>query len=385
MPKSTYLLAFGMFILGLDAFVVAGLLPSIALAYNIDLAAAGLSVAAFTLSFAIAAPILATALSGRSSRLVLGLAMCTFALANAVSAWAPGFETFVISRVVAGMGAGLYAPFAGAVATMFVDADRKGRALSLILGGMCLGTVIGVPAGLQLSVWMDWRATFWLIFVISCMAVVGIALVLPSVTPPTPPSLSKRFSLLIDRRVLLTISITLLISIASLGLYTYVAALLESADLSAHTMVYLWVWSVGGVIGAFSIGHVVDWQNGSRMVIACVGFSLTIVLALLPFGLSTGIFGLALFFLWGLLGWSTQAPQQHTLLRLFPSTGAAAVALNSSANYLGSALGAFLGSLILARGHSPLQLPIAASLTIALGSLLAFAAWWAEVKQMNKD
>jgi hypothetical protein len=42
------------------------------------------------------------------------------------------------------------------------------------------------------------------------------------------------------------------------------------------------------------------------------------------------------------MGWFSQAQQQHELLRLQPNHGAAVVALNSPANYLGSAIGSAL-------------------------------------------
>ncbi|MEK4179226.1 hypothetical protein NSQ61_06455 [Aeribacillus sp. FSL K6-1121] len=43
------------------------------------------------------------------------------------------------------------------------------------------------------------------------------------------------------------------------------------------------------------------------------------------------------------MGWASQAPQQHERLRYQPEHDAAVVALNSSANYLGSAVGSSLG------------------------------------------
>ncbi|MCC3700099.1 MFS transporter, partial [Staphylococcus epidermidis] len=64
------------------------------------------------------------------------------------------------------------------------------------------------------------------------------------------------------------------------------------------------------------------------------------------------ILGLIPFILWGAMGWATQAPQQHILLKKHPEYGGSAVALNSSINYLGSAMGSAIGGIILFNANS---------------------------------
>ncbi|WP_426915519.1 hypothetical protein [Staphylococcus shinii] len=73
---------------------------------------------------------------------------------------------------------------------------------------------------------------------------------------------------------------------------------------------------------------------------------------LLHYSLKIPILGLIPFILWGAMGWATQAPQQHILLKNHSEHGSTSVALNSSLNYLGSAIGAALGGLLLAQGAS---------------------------------
>jgi predicted MFS family arabinose efflux permease len=57
--------------------------------------------------------------------------------------------------------------------------------------------------------------------------------------------------------------------------------------------------------------------------------------------------------LWGAVGWAFVVPQQHRLLGLSAAAGPAALALNSSATYLGGAAGAGLGGAALAAGAAP--------------------------------
>ena len=84
---------------------------------------------------------------------------------------------------------------------------------------------------------------------------------------------------------------------------------------------------------------------------------MAVSLILLPTFLTYSLLGFLPFLLWGATGWSSQAPQQHTLLSLQPDHGAIVVALNSSSNYLGSAIGAGLGGLALSVGFAPRHLP----------------------------
>ncbi|MCJ2089615.1 hypothetical protein MKK88_27060 [Methylobacterium sp. E-005] len=81
-------LALGMFALGLDAYVVAGLLPGIGSSFGITSGEAGQTVTVFTLTYALAAPVCATLLARRPIRKILALALAVFGLANALSAWA---------------------------------------------------------------------------------------------------------------------------------------------------------------------------------------------------------------------------------------------------------------------------------------------------------
>ena len=149
--KPIAILALGMFALGLDAYVVAGLLPKIGATFDISAGEAGQAVTVFTLAYALAAPICAGLLAGRPVRRVLGVALAIFTLANLLSALATGLFGLLLARALAGLAAGLYAPVAITSAAALVDPGRKGRALALTLGGMSTGTVIGVPAGLWIA------------------------------------------------------------------------------------------------------------------------------------------------------------------------------------------------------------------------------------------
>ena len=98
--KRIAILAFGMFALGLDAYVVAGLLPGIGAAFGVQPGEAGQAVTVFTLAYALAAPVCATLLAGKPVRRILGLALAVFTLANALSALATGLWGLLLARAL---------------------------------------------------------------------------------------------------------------------------------------------------------------------------------------------------------------------------------------------------------------------------------------------
>ena len=349
--------------LGLDAYVVAGLLPAIAAALGTPEATVGLGVAAFTGSYAVVGPLLAGK-AGQQSRHSLIIALLVFTLANLATALSPTIWVFLASRVVAGAAAGVYSPLSSAVAAEIVGPERRGRALALVLAGLAVGTVFGVPIGLVLAQYWDWRAAILLIVVVGGVALSGIALRggdLPAIPASSP---ADRLRSITRPKNLLTVTVTLLTGVASLGLYTYLTVVLSGGALAAHQNIAIWVWGLGGAVGALGIGLLADRHDPLRLSAVILG-GLTCALL----GMTQGqvpVLVVVSLFVWGLCGWASLAPQQQVLLQTNPADGATAVAANASANYLGSALGAAAGSLLVAAHATPAVLSGSAAAVAAL-------------------
>lgn len=156
----TLLLALGTFALGVDAFIVAGLIPAIATETHTTHAYVGQMVTVFTLCYAASGPILSSVLKRDARSLLVG-SLIVFTLGNIGTALSDSLLTLMLSRAVAGIGAGLYSPTAAATAASLVPMNQRGRALAIILGGLSVGTVIGVPSGLLLADNFGWRLAFW--------------------------------------------------------------------------------------------------------------------------------------------------------------------------------------------------------------------------------
>ncbi|WP_250517794.1 hypothetical protein [Caballeronia sp. INDeC2] len=121
---------------------------------------------------------------------------------------------------------------------------------------------------------------------------------------------------------------------------------------------YLWMGSLGGVIGVYLCGTLIDATGRPEWLMSVVLVLMFVVFMSMEKAMSHQASAFALFGVWGVAAWSSQAPQQHRLLTLHPDKGSVVVALQSSAHYLGSAAGAALGGIALGAGFRLAQLPL---------------------------
>ncbi|MEV4436010.1 MFS transporter [Streptomyces sp. NPDC049555] len=376
--KLVYLLGLGAFALGLDAYVTAGLLPVIADDFHASVSATGQMVTTFTLAYAIASPIFATLLSASRVRLGLLASLAVFALANAGSALAGSLGVLLVTRAFAGVGAGLYLALAASAAASLVDDKRRGRALAVIMGGMSSGTVIGVPIGVLIAEHTGWRSTLWLVSAIGLVSFAGLAVRLPALPAAAQVTLRQRVQVVTDRRVASIVGVSFLAAVASLGLYTYIAPVMATDAMGSVDSItpYLWAWGIGGVIGSFLIGPLVDRVRRPYALVVGILVLLTVALLVLrPAASLHPLLALLPIAVWGAVGWALQVPQQNDLLVARGERGGAvAVALNESALYLGSAVGSGLGGLAFTAGWSGAVLPLCAAAVGFVALLLQVTA-----------
>lgn len=350
--KKIWILTIGMFALGMDAYIVAGLIPSISKSFNKSSSAIGQGVTVFTLFFSISAPIFSTILAKSPVKKILIIAFSIFTLANIITAISMNYMLYIVSRAIAGLGAGVFSPIAISASNHLVSEKHKGKAIAFTVGGMSVGTVIGVPLGLEIANISNWRFAMLVIIVISFIALISISILMPKFKIEAPPNLKDRFQLFLNKHVLRVISLTLCAAIASLGLYTYLADIIKTNTDTKNLTHYLTAWGIGGLIGSFGIGFIIDRFKNTRFVMLIILILLALSFGLIPISINLPILGLIPFILWGAMGWATQAPQQHILLKKHPEYGGSAVALNSSINYLGSAMGSAIGGIILFNANS---------------------------------
>jgi MFS transporter, DHA1 family, inner membrane transport protein len=341
-------LAIGTFALGTDAFVISGILPDIAHQLTISVDLAGQLVTVFSLTYALGAPVLAT-LAGNVARkhLLIG-SLLLFAIANVLAAGATSFLVLIVARVFAAIGAALYTPTASAVAVSLAPVEKRGRALSLVVTGMTVSLILGVPLGIVIGSQFGWQMTFVLIAALSALALIGVLTLFPTVDNPPIVRLRTRLALLRKPTVVVTLLVTLACLVGNFTVYTYLGPFLQqvthldSVGTSSIFFLFGLVGLLGNAIGAYSI----DRWGAVRTLVPCL---LVMVLAFLTLSLAATTFltvAIAIV-MWSIAGTTILPAQQHRLIGLSPQGPVVVLSLNSSAIYLGTAGGAALGGLAL--------------------------------------
>lgn len=350
---SLYWLALTAFAIGTEAFVIAGLLPVIASDVHISLVATGQLVTAYALTYAVGSPILAVLFNNVDRKLTLILALSFFIAGNLAAATADGFAVLLISRMVMAVGAGLAMPTATAIAVAVATPERRGRAVAIVISGLTIATVVGVPLGTMIGSSFGWRATFVLVAGLGAIALAGLVFGLPRGLPRAAASFAQRVAIARHPSVLQTLGTTTIWAASAFTVFTYIAIPLHDIGLSTPAVSFaLLVFGVAAAIGNMAGGRLVD--RFGPTAIAVLGLAqLVVVFALQSVALKylppepAGYAMLLLLFLWGLAGWAFYVAQVVTLVRLSPDAPMIALSLNASAMYVGIGLGGVIGGAVL--------------------------------------
>jgi DHA1 family inner membrane transport protein len=367
------LLALGMFALGTDAFVIAGVLPQIATATHVQEALAGQLVTVFSLTYGLGAPMLAALVGRWSPSRVLICALGAFCLANLGSALAPTFPLLFVTRLFAGGSAALYGPLAFTIGTQLAPPERRGQALALVVLGFTVATVFGSPLGTWVGEQFGWRLSFGLIVGLAGVAFVALLICgLPKAAAPATVSLRARLAPIIKPSLVLALLPGLLWNLGIYTIYTYIASLLEQTLQITQISGPLIVFGAGVVIGNWSGGMLSDRFRPTRLLLLSLS---ALVEVLLSLAMTTLMGSILLLGAWGCIAALSFVPQQHRLLGLAPAHTNVLLALNNSTVYLGEALGAVLGGIVLRVASVTLLGWAGASCTFLALLLLLLSRW----------
>jgi len=374
---SVFWLAVAAFAIGTEGFVIAGLLPVIATDMQISVAAAGQLVTVYALTYAVGSPVLAVIFNNFDRRNVLTLALCAFIAGNLMAVAAASFPLLMASRMLMALGAGLCMPTALGVAVAIASPERQGRAVALVISGITVATVVGVPFGSLIGSHFGWRATFALVAVLGAIALAGLLFGLPRGLPRTTATLGQRLAVARHGAVLLALATTVLWAIGGFTVFTYVSVPLRTLGFDASAISFaLLVFGVAAAIGNMLGGTLAD-RIGPVPTAALGLAGMAAALILQSFALKftspehARYIVLLLIFGWGISGWTFYPAQVASIIRIDPQAAAIALSLNNSSMYLGFAIGGAAGGLVLSvLGPTDLGWIGGSSVCVALALLL---------------
>ena len=377
MPLALLALAVGAFGIGTTEFVMMGLLPDVADDLHVSVPTAGHLVSAYALGVVIGTPLLAAVTARMPRRTVLIGLMSLFVAGNALSAFAPGYDSLLAARFLSGLPHGAFFGVGAVVATNLVAPERKARSVSLMFLGLTIANIAGVPAATLIGQHLGWRAAFLGVSVIGLAAIASLAALIPHDHTHAAPATGLRGELAALRSV--PVWLALGTTVAGFGAlfaaYSYITPMLTDAAGYAETSVTLLLalFGVGATVGNLAGGRLADHSLRGTLFGGLV--SLAGVLALFPLLMSTQWTAALAVVLLGAAAFITGSPLQLMVMEKASAAPSLASSANQAAFNLANAGGAWIGGVALAAGFGVTSPALAGAMLAVLGLGVAGVAY----------
>lgn len=342
-------LALGGFGIGTGEFVIMGLLPDAATDLAISIPQAGHLISAYALGVVIGAPVLAVLGARIPQRRFLVWLMVFFAVANFVSAIAPTYHSMLVARFVTGFPHGTYFGVAALVAANLVGPGKRTQAIGLVMLGLTVATLIGVPLAAALGQWLSWRAAFVFVGVVGVLSFLMVARCVPYIPANDHASPLLELTALKNKQVWITLGIGAIGFGGLFAVFSYVKpTMMQLAGLSEQAIPWvLALFGVGMIAGNLVGARLADWHlNKTIRGILWWG---VLVLGAFYWTAHHPILGPINILLIGTLVALGPALQAR-LMDVAGEAQTLAAALNHSAFNAANALGAWLGGVAISAG-----------------------------------
>ncbi|GGT96806.1 MFS transporter [Streptomyces violascens] len=170
MPRAVYVLALGIFAMVTSEFVVAGLMPQMAAGLEVTVPRIGYLVTAFALAMAFGGPFLTVAVMRLPQKRALMVLFGVFLAGNVLAATATTYAVMLLARVVTGTASQAFFGVSLSICAQLTRPEERGRATSVALNGLMLGTLLGLPLSTLIGEHLGWRAAFWAITMLTVAA-----------------------------------------------------------------------------------------------------------------------------------------------------------------------------------------------------------------------
>lgn len=373
MKKSLIALAFGTLGLGIAEFVMMGILPDVAKDLGVSIPVAGHFISAYALGVCVGAPTLILARKHPLKHILLAL-VTLIMLGNICAAMAPNYWVLLLARFISGLPHGAYFGVASIVAEKLADKGKGSEAVSIMIAGMTIANLFGVPLGTSLSNAISWRVTFLLV---GCWGVIILYYIwrwVPHVEGLKDTGFKGLFRFLKTPVPWLILGATALGNGGVFCWYSYINPLLTNVSgFSAESITGLMVLAGFGMV----VGNLVSGRLSDQYTPGKVGTTvqaMICVVLLLIFFLSPYPWLSALLMCLCTAGlFAVSSPEQVLIIRVAKGGEMLGAACVQVAFNLGNAIGAYVGGLAISGGY---RYPALAGVPFAMVGFILFLTFY---------
>ena len=372
-----FALAVGGFAIGTGEFVSMGLLPNIAGGVRVSIPQAGNVISAYAIGVMVGAPLIAAFGARLPRKRLLWWLMAAFVLGNLASALAPSYPTLLAARFLAGLPHGAFFGIGAVVGASLVPPNRRAWATSMMLTGLTVANVVGVPLTTLAGQTWGWRWPYALVGVLGMLTLVAVLAWVPARPAEQGASMRTELSALLQPQVWLTLLIGTVGFGGMFATYSYITPTMT-------TLAHVSATAVTGLLAVYGLGMTVGMVLGGRLADRALmpslyGGLVGVALVLFGFGYVVqskpgAVIGI---FVFGISGSALVPMLQTRLMDVARQGQSLAAALNHSTLNLANALGAWLGGLVLSHGLGYRWPSRIGGFLAVAGLLIALSAgWW---------
>ena len=344
-------MSLGAFAIGTTEFASMGLLPQIAHDLGVSIPQAGMLITLYALGVVVGAPLVTIAAVRMPRARLLVLLIALIGLGNLLSAMADSYTVLAASRFLSGLPHGAYFGVASLVAARLSPAGRRARSVSLVMLGLTIATMLGVPASTALGQSVGWRSAYVTVVVIAAITTFAVWRLVPE-----PEGSGTTGSIRAELGALRRAQVWFALGIGSIGfggmfaVYSYIGEIVPGVmGLGERAVpVALFVFGVGMTAGNILAGRLADRSIYGTIFLGLTGMALS--LAIFALVAQNAIAGMVLLLAVAVTSQLMGPSLQLFLLDASPDAPSLAAALHHSALNIGNSLGAALGAAVLAAG-----------------------------------
>jgi MFS transporter, DHA1 family, inner membrane transport protein len=275
-PRAVHVLALGIFAMVTSEFVVAGLMPQMAVGLGVSVPQVGYLITAFAFAMAVGGPLLTVFVMRLRPRPALMLLFGVFLAGNVLAATATGYGAMFLARLVTGAAAQAFFGAAVSICAAMAAPELRGRAVAVVLNGLMLGTLLGLPLATLVGEAFGWRAAFWVIAVLTVVAALCTVRGVPDLPRVAGGSLRRELDVFRRPRLLLVLSTSTLVIGATFAAFSFLVPILTGISGFAPGAVPLLLVAYGAatLVGNTLVGRLADRH---ALVVLCCGLVLNLL------------------------------------------------------------------------------------------------------------
>jgi len=256
MKRSIYIMALGAFGIITTEFGVIGILPAIAREFNISIDTAGWLLSGFALTIALTGPFTTLLTAKINRKVIMCLVLAIFVLSNVLSAFSTSFTMLMIARILPAFLHPVFWAVATVAASKQVEPKDAPKAVSVVLGGLSIATVLGVPITTYIADLFNWQASFLLAGLINLVAFAALVFMVPSMPVTEKTSVQNQLVILRKGQLWVNLVATLIMIAGMFATYGYLAEYLGKISHMSGGQISLMLLLFGGT------GIVGNWLTG---------------------------------------------------------------------------------------------------------------------------